>query len=350
VAEGVMTKRQFDELTGACDAQPNHTDIGDVRGEDVILALSLWLDELVRHYDALEWTITGKGLERNPVFRVSAFHGRPMVSRIEDFIRRICLCAKLEDSVVLVAAVYLSRMIEKTGGTLPISSCTVHRLVIQALGTAAKFTLDGARSNKSMAALVDMPVQKYNQLEVKFLCQMQYDMAVSPEELRVAKEVLTCSNLPWAGEVCSKRVKVGPNAPTESVESINGRAEDATNNYRQGEAEPQCGLLRLPQPETEASNNYQDLEAESPAWSQTATPFGNSSLQQAAASRIPHCAATDDRVTASSTESQLCKVPTRLTEPAPSKDGKASEDTKISYPVCMPHSDKCTYGLIIAAE
>ena len=42
---------------------------------------------------------------------------------------RIASLAKLEESVFLVAAVYICRIIEKAPG-LPISSCTVHRLLL----------------------------------------------------------------------------------------------------------------------------------------------------------------------------------------------------------------------------
>lgn len=155
----------------------------------VIPAMAKWLQQMVRHYDSLEWTVTPDGLQRTDEFPVSAFHGRPLSASIEGFIRRICSLAKLEDSVVLVAAVYLRRILEKCPD-LPISSCTVHRLLLQAVAVGAKFSLDHPRSNKVMASLVQMAPKKYNQLEIKFLCLIQYDLAVSPADLATARSSL----------------------------------------------------------------------------------------------------------------------------------------------------------------
>merc|ERR1711939_279135 len=189
-----MTKRQLEssvELSLACDV-PNfaHGDTGGDGRLCVVRAVSHWLQDMVRYYDSLEWTVTPSGLVRTNAFPVSVFHGRPLSASIEDFIRKICTCAKLDESVVLVAAVYLSRIVEKAEGELPISSCTVHRLLLQAMTVGAKFTLDHPRSNKSMASFADIPVSKFNQLEVKFLCAIQYDLAVTPADIAIAEGAL----------------------------------------------------------------------------------------------------------------------------------------------------------------
>merc|ERR1712167_145473 len=96
---------------------------------------------------------------------------------------------RLDENVFLVAAVYICRIIEKAPG-LPISSCTVHRLLLQAITVGAKFTLDHPRSNKSMASFADFPVSKFNQLEVKFLCAIKYDLAVTPSDIAIAEGAL----------------------------------------------------------------------------------------------------------------------------------------------------------------
>jgi len=181
-----MTKRRHE--SNLASSLGEHGETKQAHG--LVQAVSGWLQDMVRYYDSLEWTITPNGLERTEAFPVSAFHGRPLSSSIEDFVQRICTCADLDESVVLVAAVYLSRVLEKAGGKLPVSSCTVHRLLLQAMTIGAKFVLDHPRSNKAMAALADMPVSKFNQLEVKFLCAIQYDLAVSPADMEIAQGAL----------------------------------------------------------------------------------------------------------------------------------------------------------------
>merc|ERR1711998_74438 len=236
----LMTKRRHEShLAPALGEHGDTEEEGEGRG--IIQAVSCWLQDMARYYDSLEWTVTSSGLQRTEAFPVSAFHGRPLSSSIEDFVKRICTCADLDESVVLVAAVYLSRVLEKAGGKLPVSSCTVHRLLLQAMTISAKFVLDHPRSNKAMAALADIPVNKFNQLEVKFLCAIQYDLAVSPADMQIAKDALQL-----VAPVHKKR-KVLNNS--NSCSSVGGVA--ARNNS-------QChdGVENTFEEEEEVTNNY----------------------------------------------------------------------------------------------
>jgi hypothetical protein len=208
---------------------------------------------MVRYFDSLEWSVTPSGgLVRTDAFPVSVFHGRPLSASIEDFIRKICHCAKLDESVVLVAAVYLSRVADKAEGKLPISSCTVHRLLLQAMTVGAKFTLDHPRSNKSMASFADIPVSKFNQLEVKFLCAIQYDLAVTPADIVIAEGTLQMTTHMPCDLPAHKKVKVdvlqddsnqsssvsgvaasnNSNEMEENSKEEHSSAEVATNNYK----------------------------------------------------------------------------------------------------------------------
>jgi len=261
----------------------------------LVRAVSCWLQDMVRHYDSLEWRITASGLQRTNAFPVSVFHGRPLSSSIEDFINRICTCAKLDESVVLVAAVYLSRIVEKADGKLPVSSCTVHRLLLQALTVGAKFVLDHPRSNKAMASFANLPASKFNQLEVKFLCAIQYDLAVSPADMAIAKDALQLS--PARSAPVQKKSKVdvlqdnsnqssvvcGVAASNNSVEKDgveNSYEDEATdNNYINGlekrsDEKTVETLLGIEEAAPDAySNNYSDATdtdtAVSPMWSQS---------------------------------------------------------------------------------
>lgn len=209
-----MTKRRLASFLASsfADDAP-HSNAKTVCAEgsrDVISAISSWLEEMVRHYDSREWTMTSDGLKRTEEFAVSGFHGRPLSASIEGFLRRISSLARLDENVFLVAAVYICRIIEKAPG-LPISSCTVHRLLLQAVVVGAKFSLDHPRSNKMMASFADVPLKKFNQLEVKFLCLIQYDLAVSPNDIAMARAALgMLDEVPLVEETVScKRIKLG---------------------------------------------------------------------------------------------------------------------------------------------
>lgn len=190
------------------------------------------------------------------LFPVSAFHGRPLSASIEDFIWKICTRAKLDESVVLVAAVYLSRVVEKADGQLPISSCTVHRLLLQAMTIGAKFTLDHPRSNKSMASFADIPVTKFNQLEVKFLCAIQYDLAVTPADIAIAEGALQMTTAQTScDEPAQKRLK-GDVLQDNSNQSSSVSGVAASNNSNVKERE-RGGFSEVENSSAEeATNNY----------------------------------------------------------------------------------------------
>jgi len=209
---------------------------------NVISAIASWLEEMVRHYDSREWTATADGLKRTKEFAVSGFHGRPLSASIEGFLRRIASLAKLEESVFLVAAVYICRIIEKAPG-LPISSCTVHRLLLQAIAVGAKFSLDHPRSNKLMASFADVPLKKFNQLEVKFLCLIQYDLNVAPNDLEMAKTALGMVEVVAVADATLqdvKRIRLGECGGTtySTIEvATSGTTEEEGVTYNSAESE-----------------------------------------------------------------------------------------------------------------
>jgi hypothetical protein len=210
--EGSMTKRPASDLAAPFGDVAPRSD-HDAQGRGVVIArIAAWLEKMVRHYDSREWAVGANGLERTQTFAISAFHGRPLSTSIEGFLRRIYTLAKLEETVILVAAVYMQRIVEKCPG-LPISSCTVHRLLLSALTVGAKFSLDRPRSNKTMASFVGMPPKKFNQNEVKFLCLMQYDLNVSPEEIASVKNFLGVEEPRVEAPAC-KKIKLGSSGGT----------------------------------------------------------------------------------------------------------------------------------------
>jgi len=242
-AEGVMTKRRSESeetlsSAVACGAPYGYRFMkNQCHGQGLVIAVACWLQDMVSHYDSLEWTITSSGLQRTNAFPVSAFHGRPLSVSIENFIQQICKGAQLDDSIILVAAVYLSRIVEKANGELPVSSCTVHRLLLQAITLAAKFMLDHPRSNKVMAAFADLTISKFNELEVKFLCAIQYTLVVSLVDMELAEDALQivrCTTYEHARG--GKRARTGDTPHNNSNRSSIVGGVAACNNSIKSEA------------------------------------------------------------------------------------------------------------------
>jgi len=232
-----MCKRRLAETAASNGSigDPPCTYSGHLGGLDLPPAVCRWLNSLVRHYDSLEWSITAGGLQRTNSFPVTAFHGRPLPISMDRFLPRFAALTKACDGVILVAAVYISRILEKVGG-LPVSSCTVHRLVLVAMTVAAKFVQDNPMSNKVVAAIAGIPLKELNHLEVKFLCGIQYDLGVSPADLNTALEALGRFEASMMGVEASVEGGVTVEAATETVDiaSVSGSADDASVNTVEG--------------------------------------------------------------------------------------------------------------------
>jgi len=288
-----MTKRRLASFLAASIGNdvPNCMNQAAREREGVIPSIAAWLEEMVRHYDSLEWIATPDGLKRTDAFPVSVFHGRPLSASIQGFLHRICTLAQLEESVVLVAAVYLDRIIKKCP-ELPISSCTVHRLLLQAVAVGAKFSLDHPRSNKVMASFADLPPKKYNQGEVKFLCLIQYDLTVKAEDLERAKKMLGVVEKPVVAAIAEvnqdmpvyKKVKLADNTcgttmtlgATEEESAVYSEDSEVdamshpeeSNNYNSSDSEME-GLVT---PTLSQCSTLADSSSVSPGWSTQCSP------------------------------------------------------------------------------
>jgi len=290
-----MGKRRLESPLGSpLPSAPQH----DIPPDDVYTlndlprTVSCWLEAMVAHYDALEWCITADGLQRTGAFPVSVYHGRPLPVGIANLIMRLTVLMDIDTQVVLVAAVYLSRLLER--GSIPVSSCTVHRLLLVAIVVALKFTHDRTPSNQIMASVAGIETAELNKLEVKFLCGLGYNLRVSPSDMATAVSALRqMVEVETVGE-CS--VESGMEDSDYVVES-NGEEEIATNNYN-GLEERSCNNYNSSAggaasskrrklgegEETEQRSNYYDASSydtsdsnhvvgvsddpESPGWSQ----------------------------------------------------------------------------------
>jgi len=250
-----MTKRRLDDIKPAAvgDGAPSCCTYPQTPGLDLVCR---WLHALVRHYDSLEWTIGSNGLQRTSNFPVTAFHGRPLPMSVEQFLIRFRTHAKFDDGVFLVAAVYLSRIIEGMAG-LPVSSCTVHRLLLAALTIGAKFVHDSPLPNKAMAMIAGIPLSQLNKLEIKFLCGIQYNLAVSPADISTATDALHAMEADKSFSMAECTSVDNMVVKREEEVAMVGRSEEEVAMV--GCSEEEVAMVGRSEEEV-ASNNYDDVD------------------------------------------------------------------------------------------
>ncbi|KAL0359070.1 UNVERIFIED_CONTAM: Cyclin-U4-1 [Sesamum angustifolium] len=122
--------------------------------------------------------------ESNDVFGVplktSIFHGltRPSIS-ILCYMERIYKYANCSPSCFVVAYIYIDRFVHKQP-LLPISSFTVHRLLIASVLVSAKFMDDMFYNNAYYAKVGGISTAEMNLLEMDFLFGLGFHLNVSP--------------------------------------------------------------------------------------------------------------------------------------------------------------------------
>lgn len=106
-----------------------------------------------------------------------------------------------------------------------------------------------------MASFADIPVSKFNQLEVKFLCAIQYDLAVAPSDIAVAEKALQMTTK-QCSEPVQKKIKVVHVLQDNSNQSSSACGVAASNNFKENEdnSNPSSSA------EVAALNNSKDME------------------------------------------------------------------------------------------
>ncbi|ERN01092.1 hypothetical protein AMTRI_Chr03g52400 [Amborella trichopoda] len=140
----------------------------------VIRLLSFLLQRVAEKNDERE--------NEGPCFsqKISVFHGicRPAIS-IESYLERVFKYANCSPSCFVVAYVYLDRFSQRQQ-TLPITSLSVHRLLITSVLVAAKFMDDLYYNNAYYAKVGGISITEMNCLEVDFLFGLGFHLNVTP--------------------------------------------------------------------------------------------------------------------------------------------------------------------------
>lgn len=115
--------------------------------------------------------------------RPSVFHGAsaPDIS-VPNYLERIFNYAQCSFSCFVLAYIYLDRFVEQNP-YVPITSNSVHRLLITAVLLAAKFLDDVYYSNAYYAKVGGLPTAELNALELELLQRLSFRLHVTPETM-----------------------------------------------------------------------------------------------------------------------------------------------------------------------
>ena len=97
---------------------------------------------------------------------------------MKDYLVRLIVYGKLSHASVIVALIYLDRLMSNSA--LEITNWTVHRIVLSACVLAAKFQDDDYYNNHHMAAVGGVTNLELNDMEVDMLVSLNFSLWVSP--------------------------------------------------------------------------------------------------------------------------------------------------------------------------
>jgi hypothetical protein len=105
----------------------------------------------------------------------------PTAAQCENYISNICEFARLVDGVLVVASIYLSRLLARTP-ELVLTSRNWESLLCTAILLASKIWDDLSLVNVDFASFLPFSLQQINEWERRFLQGLEYRVSVSAQE------------------------------------------------------------------------------------------------------------------------------------------------------------------------
>lgn len=143
---------------------------------------------------------------------ITIFHGlrAPSLS-IQQYVDRIFKYSSCSPSCFVIAHIYVDRFIQRTN--LRLTSLNVHRLLITSVMVAAKFMDDAFFNNAYYARVGGVATSELNELEMKFLFGVDFQLHVSVQTFKkycsALKKEAPCGLIErpiqacWINESCS---------------------------------------------------------------------------------------------------------------------------------------------------
>jgi plasmid stability protein len=130
-------------------------------------------------------------------FQMTRFHALsiPKISRLK-YLQFIWDKSRCDRSCFVIAMIFLDRVMGYDSN-VQVTPYTVHKLVLCALLTAAKFNTDAVCDNLFWAGIGGTKIEELNQLELEFLFLIHFSLMITEEEfVRYNEELKNKAALP----------------------------------------------------------------------------------------------------------------------------------------------------------
>ena len=118
---------------------------------------------------------------------------KPVIT-IDHYLFRFMKYLSDEPSLYILFLIYLNKYLEKIPDSL-LNELNVHRLIACSVLVAYKQLMDERYSNKLFAKIAGVSLSEQNQLEIKFLKMLDFDMYVSTKDFEDCyQDLLACSH------------------------------------------------------------------------------------------------------------------------------------------------------------
>lgn len=154
----------------------------------LVSAVSTVLEQLCRRNDQQRHRDISNG--STCTMTLTRFHAAtPPPITVLEYIQRIAKYSDCSNEVLILAMVYIDRVILANTNFLP-NSFTVHRIVVASITIAAKFFDDRYYSNRYYAQIGGLPVAELNTLEIELLYMLAFNLFVSESHFKTYKSSL----------------------------------------------------------------------------------------------------------------------------------------------------------------
>ena len=137
-----------------------------------IQLISLTLDDIIAKNEAENREKNEVNYDDSPFVNVKI----PKIS-IEDYLNRIQKYSNLEDSTLVIALIYIDRLLENQN--IILSKYNVFRILLTAVLLAIKYNEDEIYDNSFFAKIFGVTIKELNKLENEFLDLIEFKLFIS---------------------------------------------------------------------------------------------------------------------------------------------------------------------------
>ena len=143
-----------------------------------IQLISLTLDDIITKNEAENRENNEVNYEESPFVNVKI----PKIS-IEDYLNRIQKYSNLEDSTLVIALIYIDRLLENQN--IILSKYNVFRILLTAVLLAIKYNEDEIYDNSFFAKIFGVTIKELNKLENEFLDLIEFKLFISRKKFQL---------------------------------------------------------------------------------------------------------------------------------------------------------------------